>query len=47
MKNALISIGESIHASIPKTGQIMKELHDLRRRCLHEGRARSSTTSGP
>lgn len=27
MKNALISIGESIHASIPKTGQIMKELH--------------------
>jgi methylenetetrahydrofolate reductase (NADPH) len=29
MKNALISIGESIHASIPKTGQIMKELHAL------------------
>ena len=29
MKNALISIGESIHASIPKTGQIMKQLADL------------------
>ncbi len=29
MKNSLISIGESIHASIPKTGQIMKELHAL------------------
>lgn len=29
MKNALISIGESIHASIPKTGQIMKDLHAL------------------
>ncbi len=29
MKNALISIGESIHASIPKTGQVMKELHAL------------------
>ncbi len=29
MKNAIISIGESIHASIPKTGQIMKELHAL------------------
>ena len=26
MKNALISIGESIHASIPKTGKIMKQL---------------------
>jgi 5,10-methylenetetrahydrofolate reductase len=29
MKNAIISIGESIHASIPKTGQIMKELAAL------------------
>jgi cobalamin-dependent methionine synthase I len=29
MKNALISIGESLHASIPKTGQIMRELHAL------------------
>ncbi|MGA2093817.1 MAG: methylenetetrahydrofolate reductase C-terminal domain-containing protein [Sedimentisphaerales bacterium] len=29
MKNAIISIGESIHASIPKTGQIMKELAGL------------------
>lgn len=29
MKNALISIGESIHASIPKTGQIMKQLAAL------------------
>ena len=26
MKNALISIGEAVHASIPKTGRIMKEL---------------------
>ncbi len=29
MKNALISIGEAIHASIPKTGQIMKQLQEL------------------
>ncbi|MGA2069748.1 MAG: methylenetetrahydrofolate reductase C-terminal domain-containing protein [Sedimentisphaerales bacterium] len=29
MKNALISIGESIHASIPKTGQIMRQLAQL------------------
>ncbi|HOK95135.1 MAG TPA: methylenetetrahydrofolate reductase C-terminal domain-containing protein [Anaerohalosphaeraceae bacterium] len=29
MKDPLIGIGESIHASIPKTGQIMKELHNL------------------
>jgi len=29
MKNALISIGESIHASIPKTGLIMKQLAEL------------------
>jgi methylenetetrahydrofolate reductase (NADPH) len=29
MKNALISIGESIHASIPKTGKIMKQLAEL------------------
>ena len=29
MKNPLITIGESIHASIPKTGKIMKELAAL------------------
>ena len=29
MKNALISVGESIHASIPKTGKIMKQLAEL------------------
>jgi len=29
MKNAVISIGESIHASIPKTGQIMRQLGQL------------------
>jgi len=29
MKAPLISIGEAIHASIPKTGKIMKQLHDL------------------
>ncbi|OHB73760.1 MAG: hypothetical protein A2Z25_00755 [Planctomycetes bacterium RBG_16_55_9] len=29
MKNRLINIGESIHASIPKTGQVMKELAAL------------------
>lgn len=29
MKNAIISTGELIHASIPKTGQIMKQLHEL------------------
>ena len=29
MKNALISIGESIHASIPKCGQVMRDLHAL------------------
>ena len=29
MKNLLVSIGESIHASIPKTGQIMKQLAAL------------------
>ena len=29
MKNALISIGESIHASIPKTGRIMRQLAEL------------------
>jgi hypothetical protein len=29
MKNAIISIGESIHASIPKTGQIMRQLSQL------------------
>ncbi len=29
MKNVIISIGESIHASIPKTGRIMKQLAGL------------------
>ncbi|MHC4554014.1 MAG: dihydropteroate synthase [Planctomycetota bacterium] len=29
MATPLIGIGESIHASIPKTGKIMRELHDL------------------
>ena len=29
MKNAIISIGESIHASIPKTSKIMKQLIEL------------------
>ena len=29
MKNALISIGESIHASIPRVGAVMKQLEDL------------------
>ncbi len=29
MKNRLISIGESIHASIPKTGKIMEQLVEL------------------
>ena len=29
MKNSLISIGESIHASIPKTGAVMRQLADL------------------
>ncbi len=29
MKNPLITIGESIHASIPKTGTIMKQLGEL------------------
>jgi 5-methyltetrahydrofolate corrinoid/iron sulfur protein methyltransferase len=29
MKNSLISIGESIHASIPKTGAIMRQLAQL------------------
>jgi len=28
-KNALISIGEAVHASIPKTGQIMRQLAEL------------------
>ena len=31
MRSPLISIGEAIHASIPKTGKIMKQLHDLGR----------------
>ncbi len=29
MKNPLINIGESIHASIPKTGKVMKQLVEL------------------
>jgi methylenetetrahydrofolate reductase (NADPH) len=29
MKTPLIGIGEAIHASIPKTGQVMRELHAL------------------
>jgi methylenetetrahydrofolate reductase (NADPH) len=29
MKNPLITIGESLHASIPKTGAIMKQLREL------------------
>lgn len=29
MTTPLIGIGESIHASIPKTGKIMRQLHDL------------------
>ena len=29
MANALISIGESVHASIPKTGKVMHQLQDL------------------
>ncbi len=29
MANALISIGESVHASIPKTGKVMHQLRDL------------------
>ncbi|MBN1509606.1 MAG: methylenetetrahydrofolate reductase C-terminal domain-containing protein [Sedimentisphaerales bacterium] len=40
MHSPLISIGEAIHASIPKTGKIMKQLHDL-------GRDAYSTPSGP
>ncbi len=29
MKNAIINIGEEIHASIPKHGKVMRELHKL------------------
>ena len=29
MKNSLISVGESIHASIPKTGAVMRQLAEL------------------
>ena len=29
MKNPLISVGESVHASIPKTGAIMRQLAEL------------------
>lgn len=38
-KNALISIGESVHASIPKTGRIMKQLAE-------RGRDAYTTPSG-
>ncbi|MCE5339945.1 MAG: methylenetetrahydrofolate reductase C-terminal domain-containing protein [Planctomycetaceae bacterium] len=34
MKNAIINIGESVHASIPKTGQIMKQLLALGDDCF-------------
>jgi len=40
MKKPLISIGESIHASIPKTGKIMKQLTEL-------GSSAYSKPSGP
>ncbi|OHB65270.1 MAG: hypothetical protein A2Y76_08745 [Planctomycetes bacterium RBG_13_60_9] len=40
MKSPLISIGEAIHASIPKTGKIMKQLHEL-------GPDAYATPSGP
>ena len=40
MRSPLISIGEAIHASIPKTGKIMKQLHDL-------GRGAYTTPSEP
>ena len=40
MKTPLIGIGEAIHASIPKTGQVMRELHAL-------GAAAYTTPSGP
>ena len=40
MKAPFIAIGEAIHASIPKTGKIMKELHEL-------GLGAYSTPSGP
>jgi len=35
-KNLLISTGELIHASIPKTGQIMKQLHDLGKKAFEQ-----------
>jgi len=40
MKNTLITIGESIHASIPKTGKMMKQLAEF-------GPGAYSTPSGP
>jgi len=40
MKRPLIEIGEAIHASIPKTGAIMRELHAL-------GAGAYTTPSGP
>jgi methylenetetrahydrofolate reductase (NADPH) len=36
MKNAIINIGESVHASIPKTGQIMKQLLALGDDCFNK-----------
>ena len=35
-KSPLISTGELIHASIPKTGRIMKQLHELGERAFQE-----------
>jgi methylenetetrahydrofolate reductase (NADPH) len=40
MKTPLIGIGEAVHASIPKTGQVMRELHAL-------GDTAYTTPSGP
>jgi hypothetical protein len=36
MKNAIINIGEAIHASIPKTGQVMKQLLALGGNCFEK-----------
>jgi methylenetetrahydrofolate reductase (NADPH) len=36
MKNAIINIGEAIHASIPKTGQVMKQLLALGDDCFQK-----------
>ncbi len=37
MKNSLISIGESVHASIPKTGAVMRQLAELGPDAYSEG----------